>query len=302
MPSHRSRAARYGQAKARHCRGRPDSTAAQARALVMRAGARGGSWLKLIRRRRRRAHGSWAAPARAGARDAAPSRLWPVGGPRPPHPRSGQRLPKADGGRPGRVQPPSRSMRLARRPPRVPPAPPSRVRALGRACRSSARTGGGGGRGARRRRVSGLASARAKGRTTDTFRSGRPCRPPLRGGRPVSPGSPYQGRRPRRAVVPGGTRTIRPRLFDRSADRPLPPAPSLPFCLPAAERVAAWGACRVPAATRGHRGHQRRRHRTCCGRHSPTPRHSPPAVSSALPSRSGRRAGSAQNSRPRACP
>ena len=43
MPSHRSCAARCGQAKARRCRGRPDSTAAQARALVMGgAGQSGG--------------------------------------------------------------------------------------------------------------------------------------------------------------------------------------------------------------------------------------------------------------------
>ena len=83
--------------------------------------------------------------------------------------------------------------------------------------------------------------------------------PPLRGGRPASPGSPDHGGRPRRAVAPRGTRTIRPAWFDRSADQPLPPAPSLPFCLPAAKRAAAWGACCVPAATRGHRGHPRRR-------------------------------------------
>ena len=39
---------------------------------------------------------------------------------------------------------PSRPMGPARRPPRVPPALPSRVRALGGACRSPARRGGGG--------------------------------------------------------------------------------------------------------------------------------------------------------------
>ena len=198
---------------------------------------------------------------------------------------------------------PSRSMGPARRPPRVPPALPSRVRALGRACRSSARTGGGEGEG--RPPPPRIGPCIRPGQGPHNGRI--PIRPtvqppPLRGRRPVSPGSPDQGRWPRRAVVPGGTRTIRPDWFDRSADRPLPPAPSLPFCLPAAERAAAWGACRVPAAATGHRGYQRRCHRTCCGRHSPTPRHSPLAVSSALPSRSGRQAGSAQNSRPRSCP